>query len=273
MLNTASLSPIGTLLRLPDVNTKYLDFLQGIGIKAVQLARLSDEWLHPIEGKSLSDAVIKALAERGIGVVSLFLALSGTLIPEKDRARNMLFICRQLNWAKRYGIKLIACHAGELTPGKNSTYEHFIQDMQELAALMTENDQYFLFETGPLTVDCLSEIINDIGSSHVGINFDPANFLYYNTSEPQELINKLFDRIKLLHCKDARRPAPGEKFGQETVLGQGETQFRELLQHMLQQGFRGPLIIEREIPLGSEQRHDIQKAVGWLQQLQQQYQK
>ena len=45
------------------------------------------------------------------------------------------------------------------------------------------------------------------------------------------------------------------------MLGKGSTHFTGLLEKLLKGGFGGPLIIERELPLGPEQEKDIADAV------------
>ena len=52
--------------------------------------------------------------------------------------------------------------------------------------------------------------------------------------------------------------------GRETPLGRGSTNFAALLRRLLDSGFRGPLIIERELPPGPEQEKDIAEAVQFL---------
>ena len=88
--------------------------------------------------------------------------------------------------------------------------------------------------------------------------------LIYNNGDPAELVEKAADRIKVVHCKDANPPADGAARGRETPLGKGSTNFAALLKHLLDSGFRGPLIIERELPPGPEQERDVAEAVRFL---------
>ena len=82
-----------------------------------------------------------------------------------------------------------------------------------------------------------------------------------------ELVEKARDRIQVVHCKDANPPAAGAVRGHETPLGKGSTHFATLLRRLLDSGFRGPLIIERELPPGPEQEHDVAEAVQFLNSL------
>ena len=55
--------------------------------------------------------------------------------------------------------------------------------------------------------------------------------------------------------------------GKETVLGQGSTNFAVLLKRIIDGGFNGPLIIEREILPGPEQEQDIKDAVALIKSI------
>ena len=101
--------------------------------------------------------------------------------------------------------------------------------------------------------------------AHPGINFDPANLLIYDQEDPASFLDELENKVEVVHCKDARRPAPGVAFGRETILGEGDTGFAELLKRLLRNGFSGFLVIERELPPGEEQERDISNAIHFIQ--------
>ena len=134
-------------------------------------------------------------------------------------------------------------------------------DFEKTYYLDKENSKKFVSALQKEYRGSLKEMIEAIDEPNVGINFDPANFLYYNNDDPALLVDQLVDKILTVHCKDAVRPAEGEKHGKETVLGQGATNFCVLLKRILDHGFNGPLIIERELAPGPEQEHDFRNAV------------
>ena len=267
---------IGTLLRCGSIDERRIAYYHEIGLDALQIAGVYEEWLAPGEtaGKA-SDAFFELFRKYGITVPAIFLSYPNQdwkhpregigVVPEKTRAERMLLSCRQMNWAKRYGIRYITCHAGFLPAEHNEFYEKFISDMKQLVRFAASNDQEFLFETGTETVAGLKNIIADLGEPNVGINFDPANLLIYGTDDPAALVDQLADRIRVIHCKDADPAEVGAVRGKETVLGKGSTHFTELLKKLLSGGFTGPLIIERELPLGPEQEKDIAEAVKLIQ--------
>ena len=55
--------------------------------------------------------------------------------------------------------------------------------------------------------------------------------------------------MRSVHCKDAIwSDRPGETWGREMPLGEGDVNFAAFLSTLQQIGYDGPLTIEREIP-------------------------
>ncbi len=268
---------IGTLLRLPDMTAEMLAFLKSAGLETTRIARAGDDWMNGAAGVAPSEQSFRLLAEHGLDCVSLFMGMApGTtgdgFATEECRTSRMLFATRQLLWAKKHGIKYVTCHVGALASiGEGPAYKRLVSDYQQLLRFAEENEQYFLFETGPESVAGLKKIFADIGSPNLGINFDPANFLWYNQDDPSVLVEEMWQSIKVVHCKDAVRPAQSEPHGHETVLGQGGTNFVQLMHNLLDKGYRGPLIIERELPYGPVQQKDVAEAIRLLQQIRSEY--
>lgn len=271
---------IGTLLRCGSIDERRIAYYREIGLDSIQIAGVYEDWLAPGEAAGqASDAFFELFRKYGISVPSLFLSYPNQdwknpregigLVPEKNRTERMVLSCRQMNWAKHHGhgIRYITCHAGFLPEERNENYDRFIADLKQLVRFAAANDQEFLFETGTESVDELKQVFADLGEPNVGINFDPANLLIYGTDDPARMVDQLADRIRVIHCKDADPASPGAARGRETVLGKGSTHFSELLKKLLAVGFHGPLIIERELPLGPEQEKDIAEAVLFIKSI------
>ena len=269
---------IGTLLRCGSIDERRIAYYHEIGLNSIQIAGVYEDWLAPgTAAQKASDAFFELFRKYGISVPAIFLSYPNQdwkhpregigLVPEKTRAERMLLSCRQMNWAKRYGIKYITCHVGFVTEEDKESYDRFIAEMKQLVRFAGSNDQEFLFETGTESTVSLKRIMDDIGEPNVGINFDPANLVIYGADDPAVLVDRLADRIRVVHCKDSNPAEAGASMGRETVLGKGSTHFAELLKKLLAGGFRGPLIIERELPLGPEQEKDVAEAVGLIKSI------
>ena len=263
-----SITQIGTLIRCHDINERRIAFYQEIGLNCIQIAGVYEDWLAPTpEARKASDDFFALFRNYNIAVPTMFFSYPNQfngefgLVPEASRAERMLLSCRLLNWGKRYGIKYFACHIGFLPEERGEFYQKFIADLKLLAKFAADNDQVFMFETGTENVADLKKMIEDINEPNVGINFDPANLLYYGKDDPAKMVDELLPYFRVIHCKDANPAAPGEQYGKETVLGKGSTNFCVLLKRIQKGGFSGPLIIERELPFGPEQEKDIAEAV------------
>lgn len=271
------LPSIGTMMHCCNVNERIIAYYHDIGLSAIQIARVYEEWLAPTdEAKRASDDIFTLFQKYGFSVPTMFLSYPNQdwahpregvgLVPNHTRAERMVMSCRQMNWAKRYGIRHITCHVG-FPPESQSEYERFIIDIRQLARFAAANGQEFLFETGTESSASMKRILDDIGEPNVGINFDPANLLLYGTDVPMTFLALLWSKIRVVHCKDAVPALQGPDSARETVLGKGATNFAELLRFLLAKGFTGPLIIERELPPGPEQEKDIAEAVLYIKSI------
>ena len=266
---------IGTLIRCPHIDERRIAFFNEIGLDCIQIAGVFEEHLAPTdEARKKSDALFELFGKYQITVPSMFLSYPNQnwknpkegigIVPAHTRSERMLISCRLMEWCKRYNIKYITCHVGFVPEERNEFYDRFILDMQQLARFAGALGQEFLFETGTETAVHLKQTIADINEPNVGVNFDPANLLIYNNGDPAGLVDILADKIKVIHCKDANPPVEGAVRGKETVLGEGATNFTMLLKRLVDGGFNGPLIIERELVPGPEQEKDIKDAVALI---------
>ena len=254
----------------------YLDFMASLGMNCCQICRLPEEKLQANGENADTKKFIACLAEKKIAPISIFLNLRARpegngLVSEPERAARFVSCCRQMAWGARCGVKYDSCHVGNFPEAGTAEYESWIADMRNLVEFADDMGQDFLFETGPESAEDLERAINDIGKKNVGINFDPANLLIYDKTDPAEFVERLFPHIRLVHCKDARRPVDGAEYGKETVLGEGDTNFFPLLDSILAKGFRGPLVIEREIPFGEARCKDLREASAKLFALRSKY--
>ena len=91
--------------------------------------------------------------------------------------------------------------------------------------------------------------IGDVERDNLFINFDPANMILYGSGEPIEALEKVGRWVKSVHCKDGTWAAhPGQEWGTEVPLGEGDVGMERYLRTLDKIGYRGPLTIEREIP-------------------------
>lgn len=282
--------PIGVMVRLGSDPVSRLDFIRDVGMECCQLCRIGENYMHGCDGKHQTAVLAESLYRNRLAVPSMFLFFENMqwspeecgITPEHHRAERLLFAMRQIAWGQQFGVRQFVCHAGVFPEAGTPAYERWVKDMRQFCRLAAGFNADFLFETGPEPASVLKDFLDQLGEPNAGINFDPANLLIYDQTEPLEFLDILGDRVMAVHCKDAVRPgkpaadnagstadAAGKAArGKETPLGKGDTQFAECLRKLYEDnGFRGPLIIEREILPGPEQDADICSAVQLLKEL------
>lgn len=230
-----------------------------------------------------ADEILDRLSKYGITVTAVFGGFDGEsyadiptvvetvgLVPKSTRAARLAEMKEISDFANMLGCGVIALHLG-FVPHDTSDpdYVEIVSITQELCDYAAKYGQALHLETGQETADGLLQFINDTKRDNLFVNFDPANMILYGAGDPIEAVEKLGDRIRSVHCKDAKWAAnPGKEWGEETRLGDGEVNMERYLQALKNIGYHGPLTIEREIPQEPErQKSEIGHAVDVLKQL------
>ncbi len=190
------------------------------------------------------------------------------LVPRDYRDERLRAAERIAELAREVGAPAIGLHLGFIPSERGSgEYREIVAATRELADFCAGLGLRVHLETGQETADLLLAFLGDLERTNVVVNFDPANMILYGTGDPIEAARKLVNHIRSVHCKDAVWSArPGEEWGLEVPLGQGNVDFLRLLEVLREGGYRGTLTIEREIS-GEQQRKDIARAVGYLREL------
>jgi sugar phosphate isomerase/epimerase len=176
------------------------------------------------------------------------------------------------DFAQMMDVSVVALHLGFVPENvSDAIYPDVIEVTRDLCDHVQKNDQSLHLETGQETADALLRFIGDVGRPNIFINFDPANMILYGSGEPIEALRKVGAYVRSVHCKDARWAArPGEEWGQEVPLGEGQVGMEDFLRTLDEIGYRGPLTVEREIPQDPErQKAEIGHAIRLLMDLKQ----
>ena len=150
----------------------------------------------------------------------------------------------------------------------------------ELATYADSVDAHFAVETGPETADVLKGFLDDLHSTGVSVNLDPANFKMVTGDDPVKAVHTLSKYIVHTHAKDGNKlmdvnpeyvyrvvhPVPqeleGKQFFEEVPLGTGSVDFPNYLKALEEIGYKGFLTIEREV--GENPEKDIRTAYDFL---------
>ncbi len=174
------------------------------------------------------------------------------------------------DFARLLEVDVVGLHLG-FVPHEpaDPLYGEVLAVTRDLCDHCRKNRQNLHLETGQETADCLLRFIHDVERDNLFINFDPANMIMYGSGEPIAALGKLARYVRSVHCKDARWAAhPGQEWGSEVPLGQGDVGMEKYLRTLDAIGYHGPLTIEREIPHEADrQKAEIGQAIALLNQL------
>ena len=223
------------------------------------LARIGDLDIHltavfgGFEGESYADI---PTVEKTVG-----------LVPADTREARFIEMCDISDFTTHLNCDVVALHLGFVPHDQSSPdYRSIVESTQLLCNHCKSNNQNLHLETGQETADALIQFIDDVACDNLFVNFDPANMILYGTGEPIEALQKLGNRVRSVHCKDAKWAAnPGNEWGSEVPLGEGDVGMDNYLKTLQDIGYEGPLTIEREIPEEpTRQQAEIGHAIGVL---------
>ncbi|MDB4331707.1 sugar phosphate isomerase/epimerase [bacterium] len=192
------------------------------------------------------------------------------LVPAESRESRLKEMFEIADFSRWLGCDTVALHLGFIPHEASAAgYEEIVQVTQQLCDHCGSHDQYLHLETGQETAGGLLEFIDQVGRDNLKINFDPANMILYGTGEPIDALEQVGAHVRSVHCKDGTwSDQPGETWGAEVPLGQGDVGMERYLRTLQQIGYTGPLTIEREIPQDpARQRAEIGQAIELLTEL------
>ena len=217
---------------------------------------------------------IKALAaENGVTITALWAGWSGPaewnftngpvtlgLVPAAYRGVRLAELKRGSDFAAWIGVDTLITHSGFMPEDLNHPdWSGTVGALRDLCQYMSKREQTFLFETGQETPVTLLRAIEAIGCENVGINLDPANLVMYGKANPIDALDVFGRYVKNTHCKDGLYPTCGGELGAEVPFGEGRVNAVAWVKRLMELGYDGPFIIEREIK-GEKQIADIERA-------------
>ncbi|HEX6962514.1 MAG TPA: sugar phosphate isomerase/epimerase family protein [Lacipirellula sp.] len=180
------------------------------------------------------------------------------LVPKETRRERTVELKEIADFAKQLGVDKVGVHIGFVPHDRTTNeYRDVLEVAREACDHLAQNGQALHLETGQEPADVLLAFLKDVERDNLFVNFDPANMILYGCGEPIPALRTLGSYVRSIHCKDATwSEKPGETWGAEVPLGEGDVNFEAYLRTLAEIGYDGPLTIEREIP----QEPDRQKA-------------
>ncbi|QGJ71607.1 Xylose isomerase domain-containing protein TIM barrel [Planctomycetales bacterium 10988] len=192
------------------------------------------------------------------------------LVPVETRSARTQEMKEIANYAESLGVEVVALHLGFIPHDVNSSlFRETVAVTQDVCDHCQAMGQTLHLETGQETAEGLLTFLQAVERDNLFLNFDPANMILYGTGNPIEALEMVGQYVRSVHCKDATwSDQPGETWGNEVPLGQGDVGMEDYLRTLQKIGYAGPLTIEREIPQEPDrQKAEIGQAVALLNQL------
>lgn len=271
--------PIGVFTSIDAGLGVKLEVAHDVGVPTIQLHAPAKE----TRTQQHADAFLARLKQYGITLTAVFGGFEGEsyadiptvertvgLVPPETRAARTAEMKEISDFAKLLGCPVVALHLG-FVPHDTSDplYADTLAITRDVCDHCKANGQSLHLETGQETADSLLKFIHDVGRDNLFVNFDPANMILYGTGEPIAALKKIGQYVRSVHCKDGTwAKNPGQEWGQEVALGQGDVGMENYLRTLAEVGYTGPLTIEREIPQDPvRQKAEISLAVNLLRDL------
>lgn len=247
-----------------------------LGVETCQVSCWNGALVSPQAGEAMK----RAAANAGVEISAIWAGWPGPkawnltegpltlgLVPRAYRHRREEAIIAGAKMAEAAGVEHVATHVGFIPEDPNDpVYKEVVVSVRSIAQALKASGQSFLFETGQETPVTLLRTIADVGTDNLGVNLDPANLLMYGKANPVDAVELFGSYIKGVHVKDGEYPTCGTRLGRERAVGEGRVNFPLFIAKLKEQGYAGPLTIEREIS-GEQQRIDILKAIDLLRSL------
>jgi sugar phosphate isomerase/epimerase len=192
------------------------------------------------------------------------------LVPPATRAARLQEMREIADFSRRLGVSVVALHLGFVPHDRASgEYRDIVAVTRDLCDHCQALSQSVHLETGQEPAGALLHFLGDVERDNLRVNFDPANMILYGAGEPIPALEQLGRHVSSVHCKDGKwSDRPGETWGVETPLGEGDVGMERFLQTLKNIGYTGPLTIEREIPQEpARQKAEIGRAVELLTRL------
>lgn len=273
--------PIGVMIdsfRLPL--DEALDAAVKVGAQGFQMYAVHGDHTPEALTAEKRRELLKKVKDKGL----YFSALCGDLghgFGDKELNPDLIERSKRiLDLAKDLETDIVTTHIGVVPDDKNhERYKIMSEACFELSRYADSIGSHFAIETGPETSATLKGFLDQLGSTGVAVNLDPANLVMVTGDDPVKAVHNLKDYIVHTHAKDGIKLAHGNpeyiygiikapedvasiQYFEEVPLGTGSVDFPAYLKALEEIGYKGYLTIEREV--GENPAKDIALAVEFL---------
>ncbi len=148
---------------------------------------------------------------------------------------------KALKLAADMGSPIVTTHPGIIPRDKNSPiYAIIKRSISEIASYGEDVGAFFCIETGMEPADVLRSFLEDVGSTALKVNYDPANMLHFGVDEVAKGVRTLGRWIVHTHAKDYNPKT------RRATVGEGLVPWNDYISALREIGYRGWFAIEDE---------------------------
>ncbi len=249
--------PVGVMLaNLERDRLRAFDVARSLGFAVIHANAIPEAWL---DGPART-AYVAAAHRSGLSIATQFIGFDGQdyssvrsavatvgFVPTGLRSHRLAVAHRYSDLAAELGVASLGLHLGCLPDDvHHPDYVDVANGLRSLLDYCAQRGQALHLETGQENAAELLRLIRRVDRPNLFVNFDPANFLLYGTDLPLPALEQLHPLVRGVHCKDGLPSTTPGELGGETPLGEGAVDFPAFLRRLVELGYTGPLVIERE---------------------------
>lgn len=238
----------------PSSPQDLVDKVLATGVGAVQLA------LDPLRQQWEVADTVGLLKEANIQILSGMMMMSGEDYSTFETIRTTGGVRPDSTWqenlqaaeeiatiASSLDIDLVTFHGGFIPHDpEDPERAQMLDRLKKLASVFHQHGCRVALETGQESATTLSDVLVELNTSTIGVNFDPANMILYGMGDPIEALDLLAPSIFQLHIKDALPSQQPGQWGSEEPVGDGAVQWERFFQIIEKHDLDMDLVIERE---------------------------
>lgn len=223
-----------------------------LGWKSIELRMVSRRMVSVDLGDAEFNHALAQIDHAGFKVEAVASAIGNWSRPiDGDFSLDVQELERVAPRMKRLGAKFLRTMSWMRGTATDQAWrDEAIRRYRVLARLAEQADVVLLHENcagwGGQSAEHMRELIDAVGSPHVGVLFDIGNTISHGY-EPWSYYEGVRDLIRYVHVKDCRRNPAGGRSADYALAGEGHAMVREIVANLLQTGYRGTISIEPHI--------------------------
>jgi sugar phosphate isomerase/epimerase len=200
------------------------------------------------------------LDELSLDVSSLSFASRKRLFDLDNIEPRLEAVRTAMQFAFRMQARFLTVQVGRIpSEGESTDYQMLSEILNDLAKYGNHVGSTLLITPSGDSAESLLQLISTVTQGPIGINFDPAPFVF-SGQNPLEALRVLHSSVMHIRVRDALSDIDGN--GLEVPVGRGEVVWDEFLALLEEAGYQGWLTIDRT--QGDDKTGDIANAVQFL---------